>query len=319
MPSSSAAAVVVSVVIPAFNSARYLRETVHSALSQTLADLEIIVVDDGSTDNTLEVAKSIRDPRLRILSGANSGPAAARNRGWRATRPSSFVGFLDADDLWDATKLAEQVDFLTRRPDLTAAGCFMRYISSSGRVLGRTGQTVDAAELQRIARGELFPFPTPSLLVRRSALAVTGGFDECFRHAGSEDLEFLSRLARVGPMDCVPRVLGSYRIHSASAMARNRIRINREARFVRARIAARQAGGDLTWETFARTHRPTWGERHQDFVEVAYRSAALWHGEGESLRALAYGGLALLAGPRYTIRRLYRQRFRHDEAGGGSE
>lgn len=185
----------------------------------------------------------------------------------------------------------------------------MRYISSAGKMLGQTGQIVGQHDLQQIARGELLPFPVSSLLVCRSILSGIGGFDECFRYSGAEDLDFYSRLVRRGRMQCVPEVLGSYRIHPDSAMARDRIRINTEARFVRKRIALREIGQDLTWEDFVASHRPTWRERRQDLVEVWYRSAALWYGEGRRVRALRYGALACLVDPKYTLRRLYLQRF----------
>jgi glycosyltransferase involved in cell wall biosynthesis len=300
----------VSVIIPAFNAARYIRDAVQSVLAQRAVELELIVVDDGSTDETRDLVTSVRDPRLQLVADTNHGPAHARNQGCRRARATTYLAFLDADDRWDDDKLLEQTRFLEANPALVGAGCFMRYVSSSGKVLGQTGQTLQPADLRRVAAGELFPFPMSSLIVRRSALAHTGLFDESFRYPGSEDLDFLSRLAAAGPLQCVPRVLGSYRIHPGSAMARERLRINAEARFVRQRIARRAAGGDLTWDEFRAMHRRTWGERWQDLVEVLYRSAALWHGEGRRLRAVGYAALAMLAGPWYTARRLYRQRLK---------
>jgi glycosyltransferase involved in cell wall biosynthesis len=299
---------IVSVVVPAYNASRYILQAVHSVLGQSLTELELLVVDDGSTDDTREVLARVSDSRLRVLSRANGGPACARNEGCRAARASGYVAFLDADDWWDPGKLVSQLSYLDAHPDLAAAGCLMRYVSSSGKVVGQTGQTLTPADLRRVAAGELFPFPMSSLIVRRSALARSGLFDESFRYPGSEDLDFVSRLAQGGPLQCVPEVLGSYRVHPASAMATERLRINFEARFVRERIARRVAGGDLSWEEFRAGHRPSWGERRQDLVEVCYRSAALWHSEGRTLRACGFAGLALLIGPRYTLRRLRRQR-----------
>src|SRR5205085_11910515 len=118
-----------------------------------------------------------------------------------------------------------------------------------------------------------------SLVVRRAAFDAIGGFDESFRYAGAEDIEFYSRLARCGKLGCVPQVLGSYRIHPKSAMARERLRINREAEFVRRRLAARQAGNDLTWKEFTATYRLTWQAHWQNAVEVCYRAAALNYAE----------------------------------------
>ena len=129
---------------------------------------------------------------------------------------------------------------------------------------------------------------------------------------GSEDIELYSRLARHGPMECLPLVLGSVRIHPDSMMARERLKINRAARFVQQRLARRDQGEDLTWDEFLATHRRTVSQRWQDRLEVCYRSAALWYGERRMGKALAYGGLAFLIGPRYTLRRVYRQRLGGD-------
>jgi len=300
----------VSVVIPAYNAAAYILTAVRSALAQQGVELEVIVVDDGSTDDTRALVGSVADPRLRLLADTNHGPAHARNQGCRTARATSYVAFLDADDAWDSEKLLVQTRLLEADQTLVGAGCFMRYVSSSGKVLGETGQRLEPTDVRRVSAGELFPFPMSSLIVRRSALERSGLFDESFRYAGSEDLDFLARLAGAGPLQCVPRILGSYRIHPASAMARERLRINAEARFVRQRIARRASGGDLTWDEFRATHRRTWAERRQDLVEVFYRSAALWHGEGRRLRAFGYALLAMITGPRYTVRRLYRQRVK---------
>lgn len=303
------AARTVCVVIAALDAERWLADAVRSALAQTHADLEVVVVDDGSRDGTLAVARALadRDPRVTVLTGPNGGRADARNRAVAAARPCGFLAFLDADDLWDADKLAAQLAWLDDHPAMLGVGCRMRYVSSTGRVLGETGEAIGPAELARIAGGALSPFPiSSSLVVRRAAWDAHGGFDPVLREA--EDLDFLARLARLGPIGTVPRVLGSYRIHPASAMARRRLVVNMYARFVRERLRRQDAGGDLAWPDFAAAYRPGWGERRRDLVELWYRSAALWHGERRPLRALGFGALAALAAPVYTLRRLARQR-----------
>jgi glycosyltransferase involved in cell wall biosynthesis len=267
-------------------------------------------VDDGSTDSTPAIMTALagKDPRVRVIRQENGGPARARNVGCAASQRSPYLAFLDADDDWDHIKLEVQLGFLDSAPEVVGVGSFMRYVSSAGRILGRTGQVVSTADLRRVARGELFPFPISSLVLRRSALEKAGPFDESFRRPGAEDLEFYSRLARCGPIACIPTVLGSYRIHPDSAMARERLRINREARFVRSRLAARDAGGDLSWEAFLAAYRPNWRERRQDLVEVLYRTAGLSMGENRRLRALCYGAMAALVDPWYTLRRVRYQR-----------
>jgi glycosyltransferase involved in cell wall biosynthesis len=297
----------VCVLIAAFNAERFLREAMTSVLRQSMSDLELIVVDDGSTDTTLAIARAVQDERVRIMTGPNRGRAHARNVGFATAAAAPYVALLDADDVWDANKLEIQLAFLDQHPDVVAVGCFMRYVASTGRTLGETGQTVDADDMRRIARGELAPFPISScVLVCRDAFAAIGGFDASLREA--EDLDFLARLARRGRIACVPVVLGSYRIHPGSAMAQHRDRVNMYARFVQARLAAADRGETLTWERFSAAYHPTVGQRYRDRTEHWYRSAALWHGEGRPLRALGYGMLAAVAAPAYTLRRLHRQR-----------
>jgi glycosyltransferase involved in cell wall biosynthesis len=300
----------VSVVIPAYNATRYIHDTVATVLNQTHVSLEVIVVDDGSSDRTSELVRGIADPRVRVLTRANGGPSAARNDGIREARARRFVAFLDADDAWDTGKLAQQIAFLDAHQECAIVGCLMRYVSSTGRHIGRSGHAVTPRDHAAIERAELFPFPLSSFLVRREALDAAGGFDPLLGlpSGGAEDMDLLARLAARGSVACIPDVLGSYRIHPGSAMARDRLRINREARFVRKRLTARRAGRDLTWQEFAESGPDTAGERRQDCVEMWYRSAALWYGEGRPLKALGYGALAAALNPSYTFRRLYRQR-----------
>jgi glycosyltransferase involved in cell wall biosynthesis len=119
----------VTVVVPAYNAERYIMQAVASVLGQSLPELEVIVVDDGSTDGTRAVLTQVADPRFSVIADSNHGPAHARNQGCRAASPGSrYIAFLDADDWWDADKLREQVHFLEQHPELAAAGSFMRYV-----------------------------------------------------------------------------------------------------------------------------------------------------------------------------------------------
>ncbi len=123
----------VSVVIPAFNASTYIERTLRSVMRQTYAALEIVVVNDGSTDHTAKLVEQIAasDSRIRLLSTPNRGVAAARNTGIEASS-GRFVAFLDADDLWHPTKIEKQVNALKRlspRTGLRSTRC----ITSSTR------------------------------------------------------------------------------------------------------------------------------------------------------------------------------------------
>jgi len=202
-------AVDVAVVIAAYQAEPFLAECVASVLAQSLESFHLVIVDDGSTDGTLRIARSCTDARVLVITGPNRGPAHARNAGVRAALPSRYIAFLDADDVWDPPKLAVQSRFLDEHPEVVGVGCRMRYISSKGRVLGTTGELIDTEKQRAIARGELFPFPTPSLMTTHAAFAAVGGFEEFLGTQGSEDLDLYARLARYGQLACLPSTLAT--------------------------------------------------------------------------------------------------------------
>lgn len=297
--------------MPAYNAAAFIEQAIQSVLAQTVDDLELMVVDDGSQDGTASVVKRISDDRVHFFTGPNRGPSTARNVGWRAACPwCEYVAYIDADDYWEPAKLERQLTYLHENPNCVAVGSFMRYVSAREFVLGQTGQTLTSEDQAKVASAELFPFPTSSLLVRRHVVDRVNGFDETLDRVGAEDLDFLARVAGFGQVACVPEVLGSYRIHASSTMAREQRRLSRGARFVQRRLSAQRAGSDLQWEAFVSTDRPTLKERRQETVAVCYRAAALAYAEGQRLRALSFGLLASAIDPAYTIRRLQRQRAR---------
>lgn len=299
--------ILVTVVIPAYNAEAFLSRAMQSVLSQTHSHLELLVVDDGSADRTAELARSVNDTRVSVFSGPNRGPSAARNVGLQRAK-GPFVAFLDADDYWFPEKLASQLLLMTDNTDLLAVGTLMRYESLDGTVLGTAGQKLGPMDQESIANARLMPFPLSSILFRKTALDQVGGFDESLEVA--EDLDLMAQVARLGALQCVPSVLGSYRVHDASLSAR-RFRLQRAAtRFIRARLAAADTGEHLTWKEFQGSYGRTFRQRYGDRVQAWYRAAGQSVAERRWLAAFRFGSLALVAGPRYTLKRLYRQRVK---------
>lgn len=176
----------VSVIIPVFNGERFLREAVQSVLDQNYAPLEIIVVDDGSTDGTAAVARNLADT-VRYLHQANQGPAAARNRGIEHAK-GSLLAFADTDDLWPAGKLALQLPYLTRDPTIEI-------------VLGRIQQVRLSETVQGHTHAEEFADPAFSVnlgsaIIRKSVFERVGLFDETMRY--SEDVDWFMRAREAG-------------------------------------------------------------------------------------------------------------------------
>ena len=178
----------VSVVIPTFNRARVLSEAVDSALAQTFSDLEIVIVDDGSTDDTIGTVERryASRPQVRLLQKANGGPATARNTGLKSAE-GELIAFLDSDDLWLPGKLMLQVDLLDRTPEAGLVFCDRVGEGPDSPTRFETKGFKGDTSLKGILK-KGFPFATPSVIVRRSVLDEVGLFDEAFTCAEDWDL-----------------------------------------------------------------------------------------------------------------------------------
>jgi glycosyltransferase involved in cell wall biosynthesis len=203
----------VSVITPAFNAALYVRETLDSIRAQTFSDFEVIVIDDGSTDETAAVVESyaLRDPRIQLIRQSNQGIAAARNAGIARAR-GRFLALLDSDDVWFPRYLEEQVAILRRRPEIAV-------LSANAINLG--GPLDGQLLLGRSRRGNLRKLSLFTLVraedsmsilsvFRREVVDAIGGFDATLRR--SEDYDFWLRAAAAGFRVAVNmKPLGLYR------------------------------------------------------------------------------------------------------------
>jgi glycosyltransferase involved in cell wall biosynthesis len=205
----------VSVIIPTYNHRDYIVRSLESVFSQTFDDHEVIVVNDGSPDDTAEVlAPYVRAGRIRYIEQPNAGQAAARNRGIREAA-GAFVAFLDDDDLWPPDKLAWQVSYLASRPTAGAVG-------GAVDIIDEAGERLDAPALPmlgEIAPRDLFrgsPFLSPGqTLIRTDLLRSLGGLDE--RIWGADDFDLWFRIAERSTLLACPRLALHYRLHPANA------------------------------------------------------------------------------------------------------
>jgi glycosyltransferase involved in cell wall biosynthesis len=216
----------VSVVIPAYNAAATLDETLRSVRSQTHQALEIIVVDDGSTDNTRAVAErhATVDHRVQIVTQDNAGVAAARNAGWNRAR-SELIAFIDADDLWAPTKIERQVQaLLAGSEQVGLVYCWSVRINSRSEIIGPQDRARwEGDVLSRIVSCN-FVGNGSAVLVRREALIHANGFDSRLRGAGAEgceDLLVYYRIAERYHFAVVPEPLIGYR-HLPNSMSSHR-------------------------------------------------------------------------------------------------
>jgi glycosyltransferase involved in cell wall biosynthesis len=230
----------VSVIIPAYNDAATVERTIASVLSQTYSDLEVLVVDDGSTDETALLVQHMADvdPRIRLLRKANGGLVSARNYGI-AHAGGEFIAPIDADDLWHPEKIKKQVAVMRDRGDQVGlVYCWSRAIDEQDRVLW----DVSPCSLRGSVYAALIIrnfLPSGAPLVRRRCVEEVGGYDATLASRGAnccEDLKFNLDIAERFDFDLVPEFLFSYRVRVGSmstnidAMLRSRNMVIEEVR-----------------------------------------------------------------------------------------
>ncbi|MEO6697217.1 MAG: glycosyltransferase [Gammaproteobacteria bacterium] len=211
---------IISVIIPCFNGERYLTEAVNSALGQTYRPVEVVVVNDGSTDGSAAVMASYGE-RIRVVRQANAGLPAARNSGIRASRGQLFA-FLDADDYWRENFLEQMARALTQT-GAAVAYCGWRNVGlpdGRGKPFIPPDYEHEPDRLARLVGG--VRWPVHAALVRRDVAESVGGFDP--KWTSCEDFAFWIRAATGYPLVRVPEVLAFYR-HHGEQMTKNRLRV----------------------------------------------------------------------------------------------
>jgi len=198
-------------IIPAYNVAPYIREAVDSVLHQTMRDIDVVVVDDGSTDDTVERLKRIRDPRLRIVRQRNAGLAGARNTGI-GVAAAPYLGFLDGDDFWAPTKVERHLDFLKLHPEIDLTWSLSTMVDEKGREIGLAApRSEGTASFHEVLVGDAVCNGGSAVVARRQAIERAGIFDTTL--LASEDVDMWLRIAMLRPnnMYCIAEPLTFYR------------------------------------------------------------------------------------------------------------
>ena len=203
----------ISVIIPVFNGEKTIKETIDSILNQTFKDIEIIIINDGSTDATLATIKEISDSRIKVFSYSNAGLSASRNRGISQAK-GEYISFIDADDLWTPDKLELQWQALQKNPQATVAYSWTDYIDQSSKFLkpGRRIKVNGDAFSKLLVTNFLENGSNP--LISKEALEKVGGFDESLTAA--EDKDMWLRLAANYEFVCVEKPQILYRTSTTS-------------------------------------------------------------------------------------------------------
>jgi len=208
----------VSIVIPTYNRGDYILETVESVQTQSYRDFEIIIVDDGSTDNTREVLSHlIENKNIKYIYQVNRGESSARNLGVRKAK-GIYIAFLDSDDLFLPTKLEKQVAYLDLNPNVAFVHSWYSKFNNLGKDLGirNTSQYSGWIYPEMLLSWQVL-MAVPCVMVRMDVLNEVGGFDED-QYWGA-DLDMWRRIAKNHPVGLIPEVLTKVRVHPGNLSA----------------------------------------------------------------------------------------------------
>jgi len=206
----------VSVIIATYNREKYLKVAIASVLQQTYVNFELIIIDDGSTDNTLKLVKNFSDPRMNYIYQNNKGRSSARNRGISIAK-GQYITFLDSDDLYLPTKLALQVNYMDNHPEVgmiyTSAYC----IDEAGDFIRHKYKAKASGSIyKKIAFFVPVTITLPTVMIRREILTKIGGFDENMNRF--EDTDMWRRISKITRIDAINSYTCKLRTHADNAL-----------------------------------------------------------------------------------------------------
>jgi glycosyltransferase involved in cell wall biosynthesis len=205
----------ISVLMPVYNSSRYLAEAIESILQQTLSDFEFLIIDDGSSDASPQILQNYaqQDPRIRLTLRENRGIAKTLNQMLFQAR-GELIARMDADDIALPNRFARQVEFLQQHPEVVCVGGALDWIDAKGRRLGHCPMPESDTELQKWLVGGVSLLHHPTAMARRAALMQVGGYDETM--VASSDLDLWLKLGEIGQLANISDTVLYYRLHPES-------------------------------------------------------------------------------------------------------
>lgn len=304
----------ISVVMPAYNSADFIREAIESVLNQTYPHFELIVIDDGSSDNTVQIVEEYqaRDPRVKLIKQQNAGVGAARNVGI-STAQHPWIALMDSDDIALPERFEKQIAAIEANPDVVMWSSETRNMSDTGqaRQESKYGGPTSREEFNDLRRrGQMIYLATTAAIFRKDIAEQIGGFDPRFRSAG--DTEFWDRMAAHGPTLALAEPLVLYRLHRQGIMAKRFAELYRNTQYLEKRARERVAGNELDFEHFIKDFAAQSGLkrllRDADMrSQLHYRIAGTYISAKQYLPGLFQLGLAFIFNPRLIFQRIWRR------------
>lgn len=211
----------ITVLMPAYNAGIYIGEAIASVLAQTFTDFELVIVNDGSTDDTLDVIGTFKDPRIVVINQPNQGVAVALNNGLIHAR-ADYVARFDADDICHPQRLEKQLDFLQKHPEYILVGSDCDYILENGEFLFHF--TCIAHTHEQIIDKLYFycPFVHPTVMYKKESICLAGGYPADAHNF--EDYLLWTRIAKAGKLYNITEPLIQYRLNSTSVTIDEKVR-----------------------------------------------------------------------------------------------
>ncbi len=217
----------VSVVMPAYNAEKYIAEAIESVLAQTFEDFEFIIINDGSTDNSLAIMEQYRakDVRIKVYSHENIGVGSSLNRAME-TAKGKWIARIDADDIMLPDRLEKQLHYLEANPAVDVLSCWAYYINRKGKVIGKlihpTDLNSEEDNKRYLQSNKIVHVLQPAVMMRKEIILRLGGYKSI---SPSEDIELWNRLIEQGAIIvCMQEILMKYRIHQDSITTKNYIK-----------------------------------------------------------------------------------------------
>jgi len=306
----------ISVVMSAYNASAFIGQAIESILNQTFHDFELIVVDDGSADNTFEIVSQYcnHDSRVRPIQIQNSGKVYARNLGAKEAK-YPWLAIMDSDDIALPERLEKQISFVKINPRIVALGSYSYDIGATGKVLRRQSIGVTSEEDFHTARKEgHIPFVRHSTaLIQRSAFFEVGGYDSQFDCA--EDFDLFYRLGEKGLVLAIPEPLILYRVHASSESSMKFWRQYFLMRYIYAKNNARlksQEEPSLQQFIEEERHQPVLEQTRRNldlFVRFWYRKGGLFLSERPQLYPILDFFMAITSNPLYTTEKDWKHKL----------
>jgi glycosyltransferase involved in cell wall biosynthesis len=205
----------ISVLMPVYNAERYVALAIDSILKQTWTDFEFIIINDGSTDNSLQILQQFadQDNRIRLISRGNRGLVASLNQGIELAR-APFIARMDADDIAHPERFEQQAAFLFSHADCVVVGSWVETINETGCPIATIKTPADHATIDGQHLSGHTSICHPTVLMRRDPLIMVNGY--VLEMDGAEDLDLWLRLAEIGKLANISRTLLKYRLHNQS-------------------------------------------------------------------------------------------------------